>query len=104
MIYAHPLHAPRILVTGNAFCSNHCSSTPPPSPLQKSIAVPAAVAAVFFIAATAANFHNIPSACYQLSDFRLGLDYRFERFCTLPSKCLELFLVPDTPLPKSVVL
>jgi hypothetical protein len=35
--------------------------------------------------------------------FRLGLDYLFERFCAFQSKCLELFLVPDTPLLKSVV-
>lgn len=39
-----------------------------------------------------------------LSLFRLGLDYLFERFNTLKSKCLELFLAPDTPLLKTVVL
>jgi Transposase DDE domain len=38
-----------------------------------------------------------------LSVFRLGLDYLFERFRSLKSKCLELFLAPDTPLLKSVV-
>lgn len=39
----------------------------------------------------------------RLSLFRLGLDYLFERFRSLKSKCLELFLAPDTPLLKSVV-
>ena len=39
----------------------------------------------------------------RLSVFRLGLDYLFERFHTLQSKCLELYLAPDTPLLKSVV-
>jgi len=39
-----------------------------------------------------------------LSLFRLGLDYLAERFTALTSKCLELFLAPDTPLLKSVVL
>ena len=38
-----------------------------------------------------------------LSVFRLGLDYLFERFRSLKSKCLELFLAPDTPLLKTVV-
>lgn len=37
------------------------------------------------------------------SVFRLGLDYLFQRFSTFQSKSLELFLVPDTPLLKSVV-
>jgi hypothetical protein len=40
----------------------------------------------------------------RLSVFRLGLDYLFERFRSLQSKCLELFLAPDTPLLKTVVL
>jgi len=40
----------------------------------------------------------------RLSVFRLGLDYLFERFRALNSKGLELFLAPDTPLLKSVVL
>ena len=39
-----------------------------------------------------------------LSVFRLGLDYLFERFRSLKSLCLELFLAPDTPLLKTVVL
>jgi hypothetical protein len=39
-----------------------------------------------------------------LSRFRLGLDHLFERFSAFTSKCLELFLAPDTPLLKSVVL
>ncbi len=38
-----------------------------------------------------------------LSVFRLGLDYLFERFRSLKSKCLELLLAPDTPLLKTVV-
>lgn len=38
-----------------------------------------------------------------LSRFRLGLDHLFERFSAFTSKCLELFLAPDTPLLKSVV-
>jgi hypothetical protein len=38
-----------------------------------------------------------------LSVFRLGLDYLFERFRSLISRCLELFLAPDTPLLKTVV-
>jgi hypothetical protein len=38
-----------------------------------------------------------------LSVFRLGLDYLFERFRSLKSQCLELFLAPDTPLLKTVV-
>jgi hypothetical protein len=38
-----------------------------------------------------------------LSVFRLGLDYLFQRFSAFQSKCLELFLVPDTPLLKTVV-
>jgi hypothetical protein len=37
------------------------------------------------------------------SVFRLGLDYLFQRFSSFHSQCLELFLVPDTPLIKSVV-
>ena len=40
---------------------------------------------------------------HALSVFRLGLDYLFERFRSLKSKCLELFLAPDTPLLKTVV-
>ena len=40
---------------------------------------------------------------HSLSVFRLGLDYLFERFRSLKSKCLELFLAPDTPLLKTVV-
>ena len=39
----------------------------------------------------------------RLSVFRLGLDYLFQRFQEHYSKCLELFLAPDTPLLKSVV-
>ncbi|MCA0456620.1 MAG: transposase [Chloroflexi bacterium] len=39
----------------------------------------------------------------RLSVFRLGLDYLFERFRSLKSKGLELFLAPDPPLIKSVV-
>jgi hypothetical protein len=39
----------------------------------------------------------------RLSVFRLGLDYLFERFRSLSSKGLELFLAPDPPLLKSVV-
>ena len=39
----------------------------------------------------------------RLSVFRLGLDYLFERFHTLQSKGVELYLAPDTPLLKSVV-
>jgi hypothetical protein len=39
-----------------------------------------------------------------LSVFRLGLDYLFERFSSLKTKCLEFFLAPDTPYLKSVVL
>ena len=38
-----------------------------------------------------------------LSVFRLGLDYLFEAFRSLKSKCLELFLAPDTPLLETVV-
>ena len=40
----------------------------------------------------------------RLSLFRLGLDYLFERFNSLKQTCLEFFLVPDTPLLKSVVM
>lgn len=39
----------------------------------------------------------------RFSLFRLGLDYLFERFNHLKHACLEFFLVPDTPLLKSVV-
>ena len=48
--------------------------------------------------------YPLASRQQSLSTFRLGLDYLFERFRSLKSKCLELFLAPDTPLLKSVVL
>jgi len=50
--------------------------------------------------------HLYPLTCRQqrLSVFRLGLDYLFERFHNLQSKGLDLFLAPDPPLLKSVVL
>lgn len=47
--------------------------------------------------------YPLTSRQQSLSVFRLGLDYLFERFHALKSKCLEFFLVPDTPLLKSVV-
>jgi hypothetical protein len=40
----------------------------------------------------------------RLSIFRLGLDHLFCRFRQLATVCLELFLVPDTPILKTVVL
>jgi hypothetical protein len=40
----------------------------------------------------------------RLSVFRLGLDYLFERFHARHSQGLELFLAPDPPLLKSVVM
>lgn len=47
--------------------------------------------------------YPLTSRQQSFSVFRLGLDYLFERFHSLKSKCLEFFLVPDTPLLKSVV-
>jgi len=47
--------------------------------------------------------HDLSARQKTLSLFRLGLDHLFERFSASFSKCLELFLVPDTPLIKSVV-
>jgi len=47
--------------------------------------------------------YPLASRQHSLSVFRLGLDYLFERFRSLKSKCLELFLAPDTPLLKTVV-
>lgn len=40
----------------------------------------------------------------RLSVFRLGLDHLFVRLRHLAVACLELFLVPDTPILKTVVL
>lgn len=40
----------------------------------------------------------------RFSLFRLGLDALFARFRSLKPTCLELYLVPDTPLLKTVVL
>lgn len=39
----------------------------------------------------------------RLSIFRLGLDHLFFRFRQVAKACLELFLVPDTPILKTVV-
>jgi hypothetical protein len=51
-----------------------------------------------------AFLYPLPRRQQRLSVFRLGLDYLFERFHALNPKCLELFLAPDTPLLKTVVL
>ena len=47
--------------------------------------------------------YPLPRRQQRLSVFRLGLDYLFERFRSLKSKGLELFLAPDPPLLKTVV-
>ena len=49
-------------------------------------------------------FYPLTVRQQRLSVFRHGLDYLFERFRSLQNKCLELYLAPDTPLLKSVVL
>lgn len=48
-------------------------------------------------------FYPLTVHQFRLSVFRRGLDYLFEGFHTLQTKCLELFLAPDTPLLKTVV-
>ena len=47
--------------------------------------------------------YPLPRRQQRLSVFRLGLDYLLERFHSLKSKGLELFLAPDPPLLKTVV-
>ena len=47
--------------------------------------------------------HPLTARQHSLSVFRLGMDYLFERFHSLKTPCLELFLAPDTPLIKTVV-
>lgn len=64
-----------------------------------------ALAMLWSLAEGTKAFHLYPLTVRQqrLSVFRCGLDYLFERFHTFPTKCLELFLAPDTPLLKTVV-
>ena len=49
------------------------------------------------------SMHPLTRRQQRQSIFRLGLDYLFTRLRSFKPACLELYLVPDTPLLKSVV-
>lgn len=64
-----------------------------------------ALAMLWTLAMGTIVMHRYPLTKRQqrLSVFRLGLDALFVRFRSLKLTCLELYLVPDTPLLKTVV-